>query len=61
MDKNHHKISMFSIIGVAITTFMTGYSYLISNKLISGVAFLVCFVTLIIDILAYFWRNNSAK
>lgn len=61
MDKNHQKISMFSIIGVAITTFMTGCSYLISNKLISGVAFLVCFVTLIINILAYFWRNNSAK
>jgi len=61
MDKNHKKISMFSIIAVAITTFMTGFSYLTSNKLISGVAFLVCLVTLIIYIYIYFWRNNSVK
>ncbi|WP_207726425.1 hypothetical protein [Anaerocolumna chitinilytica] len=61
MGKNHKRISMFSIIAVAITTFNLGYSYLISNRLISGVAFLICFVMLIIDIFAYFWKNNSAK
>lgn len=61
MGKNHKRISMFSIIAVAITTFNLGYSYLISNRLISGVAFLICFVMLIIDIFAYFWKNNSEK
>lgn len=61
MGKSHKRISMFTIIAVAITTFNTGYSYLISNRLISAVAFFSCFLMLIIDIFAYLGKNNSAK
>lgn len=61
MNKNHKKINIFSIISVASSTFLTGYGYLTSKKLICAVACLVLFVILIIYIYVYIWKNDSTK